>query len=106
MFGKGKETFTMFASAKRAIRCWLTDGVHDAEDFEDALKATFGANTCLFGNPGSAISGSKFAVTTASISDATPFILSNYNGTVSKNRYLGKQFRHFPHIYYLIVNRL
>ena len=80
----------MFSSFKRLVKGWVADGVHDAENLESALKDMFGAGNQLFGDASRNPAGSKYAVIAASISDASPFVLSNYNGAISRNKHSGE----------------
>jgi hypothetical protein len=72
------------ASLKRLVRCWVADSVHNADNFETLLQGMFGNDTRMFGSPGSQFAGAKYGVVTSSISDATPFLLANYNGQNSR----------------------
>ena len=93
MFGTRKSKTSMFSSFKRLVKGWVADGVHDAENLESALKDTFGADDQLFGDASRSLAGSKYAVIAASISDASPFVLSNYNGAISRNKHSGELLR-------------
>ncbi len=74
---------------KSDVHCWLSDGAYDPNIFEAYLKEIFGLTRRLFDTPRDLNSGPKFAVVTTSISDATPFLLQNYNGIVRKDYYRG-----------------
>jgi hypothetical protein len=80
IFGHKKTEMSPTAIAKRLWRCWVNDKVHDPQAFETALQSIFGRESRLFGPLTKPQTGLKFAVVTSSISDATPFVLSNYNG--------------------------
>ena len=67
---------------RRIIRCWLSDGYYDATALEATLKQQFGEHQRMFG-PLSSVA-TKVAVTTTTISNALPVLLSNYNGTRSR----------------------
>lgn len=64
---------------RHLLRCWLSDGYYDAAGLEATLKRHFGLRQRLFGYL-PAKSATKTAVTATTISDASPVILSNYNG--------------------------
>lgn len=64
---------------RRLLRCWLSDGYYDTAALEVALKQHFGDHQRMFGSLPSAIA-TKAAVTATTISDASPVIISNYNG--------------------------
>jgi hypothetical protein len=90
LFGhKQKTAGSPIARMKRYLHYWIWDGVHDPVVLESSLKDTFGPERRLFGTPQEHISDCKVAVITASISDATPFILSNYNGMLPKAQFRG-----------------
>jgi hypothetical protein len=61
----------------------LTDSTYGATEIEQCVKEAFGSDGLLFGNvkttPG--VSGIKIAVTTMTVSDSQLCILSNYNGS-------------------------
>ena len=64
---------------RHLLRCWISDGYYDAGALEATLKRYFGLRQRLFGYlPAKATT--KTAVTATTISDASPVILSNYNG--------------------------
>ena len=62
------------------FRCWLSDGRYDESLLEASLKGTFGYDRRLFDVDRLGVSGQKIAVTATTLSDASTFILSNYNG--------------------------
>ncbi|KAL9606564.1 MAG: hypothetical protein Q9179_000289 [Wetmoreana sp. 5 TL-2023] len=59
--------------------CWLSDGIYDVKALEVVLKDVFGAYERMFGSV-QVNQRCKIAVTATTISDASPFIFSNYNG--------------------------
>ena len=73
---------------RNLFRCWLSDGCYNVEKLEDSLKETFGYSQRLFDSR-SGVSGQKVAVTATTLSDASTYIFSNYNGG-SKARSCGK----------------
>ena len=62
------------------LRCWLSDGYYDVTALEATLKSYFGEDQRMFGTVPSGIR-TKIAVTATTISDAVPVLLSNYNGS-------------------------
>ena len=70
----------MWHQVRRIMRCWLSDGYHDVGALEATLKQYFGAHQRMFGPLSSSVA-TKVAVTATTISDAFPVLLSNYNGT-------------------------
>lgn len=64
---------------RHLLRCWISDGYYDAAALEATLKRYFGLRPRLFGYL-PAKTATKTAVTATTISDASPVILSNYNG--------------------------
>lgn len=71
------------------FKCWLTDGYYDVNTLEAAMKASFGPGERMFGTSQSPY-GTKVAVTATSISDASPFLFSNYNGQARRAKEYGK----------------
>ncbi|KAI9799077.1 MAG: hypothetical protein M1833_004271 [Piccolia ochrophora] len=69
---------------------WLSDGKYNAAALEETLKEIFGDARKMFDS--THLSGTKVAVTATTISNATPFIFSNYNGTGERVRQSG--YRH------------
>ena len=74
---------------RNVIKCWLSDGCYNVLALEASLKDQFGHDRQMFDKPES-ISGMKVAVTATSISDATPFLFSNYNGLSIRATECGK----------------
>lgn len=62
------------------FRCWLSDGCYDVGALEIALKDLFGESQRVFDADSSGPSGQKVAVTATTLSDASTYIFSNYNG--------------------------
>jgi hypothetical protein len=89
VFGKSKESRSVIASAKKVLRSWTADGVHDPQAFEDVLKTVLGTDKRLFGAPTGPVSGYRCAVVTGSIADAAPVVLGNYNGATPDGPYNG-----------------
>ena len=71
------------------LKCWLTDGYYNVDALEAAMKASFGPHERLFGTSQSPY-GTKIAVTATSISDASPFLFTNYNGQAARAKDCGK----------------
>lgn len=73
---------SLYGSLKKYLRCWISDGVYDHTCLEKHLQSIYGHSTPLFGAPHNSISApsTKCAVTTSTISDGTPYLVSNYNG--------------------------
>ena len=95
LFGHNQKTASsLITRLKKYFRYWILDGVYDPVIFESSLKDTFGSDRRLFGTSEGQISGSKAAVITASISDATPFVLPNYNGILPTDQSHGTYFTH------------
>lgn len=74
---------------RRLLKCWLLDGYYDASALEDALKLNFGIHQRMFDSLQPSF-GTKVAVTATKISDATPFVFSNYNGLGIRNPNCGE----------------
>ena len=71
------------------LRCWLSDGCYDERVFEASLQELFGDRRRLFDADPSHTSRAKIAVTATTISNATPFIFSNYNGVGKRDNSCG-----------------
>lgn len=84
-----RQSRSPFAILRRAIYCWLSDGCYDVAAYEESLKESFGHEQRMFRQVES-VSRSKVAVTATSISDASPFIFSNYNGAGMRPANCGK----------------
>ena len=79
---------------RNVIKCWLSDGCYNVLALEASLKDQFGHDGRMFDKPES-VSGMKVAVIATSISDATPFLFSNYNGSSIRAAQCGKpRFKH------------
>lgn len=72
------------------VQCWLSDGVYDVSALEEALSSHFGRSARLFDYVPMRPSGPKVAVTATNITDASPFVFSNYNGIEPLQRDCGK----------------
>jgi len=74
---------------RHLLKCWFSDGYYDVRRLEASLKDNFGLNQRMF-DYRQTKSDTKIAVTATTISDATPYIFSNYNGTGQRQRDCGK----------------
>ena len=83
-----KGSFEPFRHLRRILKCWLSDGYYDAKPFEDTLKLVFGPSSKMFDFHDS--NNTKVAVTATTISDALPYVISNYNGKVERPGDSGK----------------
>ena len=68
---------------RRLLRCWLSDGYYDPAPLEHTLRQHFGEDQRMFGAAPAGIR-TRIGVTATTISDATPVVLSNYNGSGSR----------------------
>ena len=89
LFWAGHRRANAFHSVRRFLKCWLTDGCYDVEVLESLLKENFGDHRRVFDSP-QPNSGAKVAVTATTISNAFPFVFSNYNGVGSRHSDSGK----------------
>ena len=71
---------TILGRMKEWLSWWAADGKHDPCLLESILQEYFGPSRRMFDSAGGRYSGPRVAVTTTSISDATPFVFTNYNG--------------------------
>lgn len=76
----------------RVFRCWLSDGCYDVFTLEATLKNCFGLTRRMFDAPIST-SGIKVGVTASTISDASSFVFSNYNGLGTRTKECGRDTR-------------
>ncbi|KAL6714244.1 hypothetical protein ACLMJK_007667 [Lecanora helva] len=67
---------------RNLFRCWLSDGCYDVAALEQSLRDTFGYERKLFDADRVGVSGQKVAVTATTLTDASTYIFSNYNGGV------------------------
>lgn len=69
--------------ANTGLRRWIgalvEDGVYDVKDLEEIFKRHFGGLR-MFSTRPTKLSGGKVAVTSGTIGDGTPFLITNYNG--------------------------
>ena len=73
----------------RPLKYWLADGRYDVHIYEDLLKENFGNSRRVFVSPQSHV-GAKVAVTATTISNAFPFVFSNYNRVGTRHSDSGK----------------
>lgn len=86
-FRKGQQKLSIFGCLKNVIKCWIFDGRYNVNALEDFLKEQFG-NGRMF-DQAKGVSGTKVAVTATGISDAFPFVFSNYNGIGARDAECG-----------------
>ena len=72
------------------FRCWLSDGRYDVSMLEASLKDVFGDDRRIFDVDRYGASGRKVVVTATTLSDASTYIFSNYNGIGTRDRGCGK----------------
>ena len=89
LFRAGHKRASAFHSFRRFLKCWLSDGCYDVKIFENLLKENFGDDRRVFDSlqPNS---GVKVAVTATTISNAFPYVFSNYNGVGVRHPDCGK----------------
>ncbi|MCJ1473164.1 hypothetical protein MMC13_001815 [Lambiella insularis] len=73
------------------LRCWLSDGYYSVEALEKCLQDTFGMHRRMFDSL-DVVSGTKVAVTASTISNASCYVFSNYNGLGRREKDCG--YRH------------
>ena len=78
----------IWRSVRYVARSWLSDGCYDATNLETALKQHFGEGAKMFGMRDGCIR-TRVGVTATSISDASAFIFTNYNGPGKRQRGCG-----------------
>lgn len=92
-FSQLRNVLTKFNQLWNVLIWWLSDGMYNVSLLESALKESFGANQRIFDSISSC--RVRVGVTATIISDATPFIFSNYNGMGKRVRSCGKLFRNY-----------
>jgi len=71
------------------FRCWLSDGCYNVVVLEEMLKSIFGAEQRIFDINTQRVSGCKVAVTATTLSDASAYLFTNYNGGGIRERNCG-----------------
>ena len=84
---RGSSSF--FQQIRHVFRCWLSDGYYDVRSLESSLKQHFGTEQRMFDHTAS-VSDVKIAVTATTISDASPYLFSSYNGSGIRSKDCGK----------------
>ena len=80
---------SIVANVRWFLQSWLSDGIYDVNELEAALKQHFGADSRLFNSNFMLPSGFKVGVTATNITDASPFIFTNYNGVGHRRKDCG-----------------
>ena len=70
----------------RLLRSWYKDGIYDARNLENCLRANLGGNVQLFSNMKSLIA-TKIGVAAATIDKAHPVLITNYSGPLKTREY-------------------
>ena len=81
----------VLARLRDYFRAWLSDGCYDVQLLEKSLKDIFGVGRKMFDIDSAGISGQKIAVTATTLSDASTYIFSNYNGSGIRDKGCGRQ---------------
>jgi hypothetical protein len=74
---------------RQFVKCWLSDGFYDADAYEETLRLVFGSDTRMLDHRDSSRS-TRVAVTDTTISNAFPYVLSNYNGIGEHRKDIGR----------------
>lgn len=77
---RGDGSGNIIQQLRHVFKCWLSDGYYDVRGLETSLKEYFGIGLRIFDYTGN-ILDTKVAVTATAISDASPYLFSNYNGS-------------------------
>ena len=89
-FGHSRPTNqTLVNRLQLYLKCWIADGYYNVTALENCLKDTFGLHRRMFDSP-SIISGVKVGITASTISNASTFVFSNYNGSGRRKDDCGK----------------
>lgn len=67
-------------SVHKCLKSLVSDGIYDAAKLEQSLQQAFSAERILFSYPSEGVSRAKIGVIATTTEDATPVVLSNYNG--------------------------
>ncbi|GIZ48196.1 hypothetical protein CKM354_001126600 [Cercospora kikuchii] len=73
------------------VRLLLNDALYKEAVLDSALQDSFGRYVRVFDYPHNAVSRYKFAVTATNITEASPFIFTNYNGRADRDPQCGYQ---------------
>lgn len=73
---------------RHLLKCWLSDGFYDVRGLENSLKEYFGTEQRMFDHTGNT-SDVKIAVTATTISDASAYLFSSYNGSIVRSNDCG-----------------
>ena len=92
--GQRRKNHGIFSSIRHFASCWLSDGIYDIAALERVLKDAFGTYERMFGSV-QIKRRAKIAVTATTISDASPYIFSNYNGVMARQPDCGKRIQPF-----------
>ena len=71
------------------VRLLLNDALYKEAVLDSALQDSFGRYVRVFDYPHNAVSRYKFAVTATNITEASPFIFTNYNGRADRDPQCG-----------------
>ena len=66
------------------VKCLIADGYYNVTALENCLIDTFGIRRRMFDSP-SIVSGVKVGITASTISNASTYVFSNYNGPGQRN---------------------
>lgn len=76
------------ASALKVLKCWMQDGMYDANLLQEALISQFGAAKRVFDM---ACCGVKLGLTACSTKDSSARVFANYNGAGRRKSQTGMQ---------------
>ncbi|KAM3424148.1 hypothetical protein BST61_g11308 [Cercospora zeina] len=71
------------------LRWWLSDGKYSGSTVDQCFKSIFGESRSLFGWAERQRSGTRVAVTTTSVPDASCVLLTNYNASMPRTKRIG-----------------
>ncbi|KAL8770679.1 MAG: hypothetical protein Q9209_003747 [Squamulea sp. 1 TL-2023] len=86
--GQRRKGNGIISCIRHIASCWLSDGIYDVGALEKVLKDAFGTYERMFGSV-QVNRRTKIAVTATTISDASPFVFSNYNGVRARQQDCG-----------------
>ena len=83
LFQRPQGRVNLITRLRLTLKGWYRDGHYDVNDLEHCLKEYLGTDDRMFGHqPG--VLATKVGVVAATISNASPIIFTNYNGSGSR----------------------
>ena len=87
---KRKKSHTLLDHLHCVLKCWISDDYYDVSTLETMFKKCFDETQWMF-DTSSSVSEMKVGVIATTISDASFFVFSNYNGLGVRNKESGEK---------------